>query len=488
MMPFRASLAFGLGRDLLFAVVACATAVMVSLSVQLDMTKQELRERSLATAARAVADQLVTDANGSVDLSVSSASAAKVSGYPTLVFDHEGRLVYERPKGLEPALIAALASESLGPAEQPRQVGAIRFFQLAYHYRLVDGAVLHAGSGDDARSVTVFKDESSPDVLIDDIVREFPYRSTRMLLPLFALLLFGSGCIIWFRMRPIAEVSAIAETIGPHTLDVRLPERKLPAELLPIVRGVNGAFERLEQAAEVQREFLRSAAHQLRTPMTVLSARAEALDDSKTAEKLRGDIKELSRIVSQLLQLNELDALPDTGDALADLGAVAEAVRDEFAPRAERNETPIVLTTPPEPVLVRGDPNVIEIAVRNLVENALAHSPAGSTIELRVTADGCLAVADAGPGVPDALHDRIFEPFWSDGQSAGLGLTIVGRIAERYGAGVSLELAPGGGAIFILRFRPATTGTRALDPAALRATLPVGLARRRRVPLQSVSD
>ena len=283
-------------------------------------------------------------------------------------------------------------------------------------------------------------------------------------------------------MRPIEQVSAIAGTIGPHTLNLRLPERDLPAEMLPIVQSVNGALERLERAAETQREFLRRAAHHLRTPLMVLSARTDSLDDSETTAELRRDVRELSRIISQLLQLNEIDALPD-GEAVADLAAVGEAVRDELAPRAARQDKRIELMPPDDPVLVRGDPNVIEIAVRNLVENAIQHSPPGSTIGLRIGADGQLEVVDAGPGIADELRDRIFEPFWSGdphGVRAGLGLTIVSRVAERYGASVTVTAAPGGGARFAMHFQPSAVRLSDLDPAAARASVPASLAHRRR--------
>ena len=207
------------------------------------------------------------------------------------------------------------------------------------------GAALHTGPDDGERVILVFKDENGPDVLVDDIVRDFPYQSARVLLPLFALLLLTGSWIVWRRMRPIAQVSAIAGTIGPHTLNLRLPERGLPAELLPIVREVNGALERLERAAETQREFLRQAAHHLRTPLMVLSARADTLGDSATAAELRADVRELSRIISQLLQLNEIDTLPE-GEAVADLGAVGEAVRDELAPGAAMRDKNIELSRP----------------------------------------------------------------------------------------------------------------------------------------------
>jgi signal transduction histidine kinase len=195
-------------------------------------------------------------------------------------------------------------------------------------------------------------------------------------------------------------------------------------------------------------------------------------------------VKELARIVSQLLQLNEIDALPDDRDQCGDLCAVAEAVRCAYARQAERQETPIVLTVPAEPVLARGDPDVIEIAVRNLIENALQHAPPGSEVELRVAPEASIAVADKGAGVPAALSDKIFEPFWSDGPRAGLGLTIVRRVAERYGASVSVVAGPNGGAVFTLHFR-AVGGD---DRAAERRTLPAAIARRRHASLDGVAD
>jgi signal transduction histidine kinase len=132
---------------------------------------------------------------------------------------------------------------------------------------------------------------------------------------------------------------------------------------------------------------------------------------------------------------------------------------------------------------VRGDPNVIEIAVRNLVENAIQNAPPGSTIGLRIGADGQLEVVDAGPGIADELRDRIFEPFWSgnpQGVSAGLGLTIVRHVAERYGASISVTAASGGGARFTIFFQPSAVRLSDLDAATARASVPAGLAHRRR--------
>ena len=497
MSPSHYSVALRVGGDFLLALFACAAATVVSLIVLLEMTKQKQYERSLAGTAHVVASHLQIDPTGETRLSIPPATLPATVDYPTIVFDRRGRILIEQPAALDRALIGALSGQRLATLNEEDRLSqeehlsqedhlrAIQFFTLALDKKRIVGAVLHTGSGDNERIIEVFTDKNTPDALIDDIVREFPHQIARVLLPLFGLLLLAGTWIVWRRMRPIARVLEIAGTIGPHTLNLRLPERKLPADALSIVQSVNSALERLHRADETQRQFLRRAAHHLRTPLMVLSARAHSLDDSEQAAELRVDVGELSRIISQLLQLNEIDALPDTGEVVTDLGAVGEAVRNELATRAAAQDKCIELEQPKAPALVRGDPNVIEIAVRNLAENAIRHSPPGSTIGLRIGADAHLEVVDAGPGIADELRDTIFEPFWSGdphgvGAGAGLGLTIVSRVAERYGARVTVTAAPGGGARFALHFQPALVRLSDVDPATARASIPASLAHWRR--------
>jgi signal transduction histidine kinase len=95
-------------------------------------------------------------------------------------------------------------------------------------------------------------------------------------------------------------------------------------------------------------------------------------------------------------------------------------------------------------------------AVRNLVENALTHTPAGTTVEIETDPAGAICVSDRGPGVSSADREHIFQRFWRRDRrrpgSAGLGLSIVARIAERHDATVSVGNRPGGGAVFTLTF------------------------------------
>ena len=482
MRILRSSVAFGIGRDLAVAILVCAAVLLVSLSLQLTATEQELRRESLQRAARYVEQNVQTDPSGRMRLPATPGSSWASFGYPTLVFDSDGRTLLERPAELEPAVISALFRAGQAALREPDSPEAIHFFRLEIGESRIIGAALRTGTGRDTRLIEVFKDENAPDVLVDDVVREFPYRRARVQLPLLGLLVLVTAWIVRRRIRPIAEVSRIAGTIGPQTLDMRLPERNLPAEVQPIVHAVNGAFERLDRGAAAQREFLRRAAHQLRTPLTVLSARAETLDDSETTSQLRADIREIARMITQLLQLNELDALPEHGASVADLGAVGEAVRGELRTTAARGDRRIDLVQPDRPVLVRGDPNVIEIAVHNLVENAIRHSPPGGTIGIRIEHAGQIEVANAGSIIPDGLQDKIFEPFWSgdpDGRQPGLGLTIVRRIAERCGAAITVRSAPDFGTVFTLAFQMVPQDAGQLDPAEVSRSIPAGLALRR---------
>jgi signal transduction histidine kinase len=109
---------------------------------------------------------------------------------------------------------------------------------------------------------------------------------------------------------------------------------------------------------------------------------------------------------------------------------------------------------------VRGHTEALFRAVRNLVENAIRHTPAGVSIEVEVTADGIVRVLDDGPGVPAADRESIFRRFWrrdrAKADSRGLGLAIVARVAEAHDGSVSVEGRPGGGSVFTLKLRPAS--------------------------------
>jgi len=119
----------------------------------------------------------------------------------------------------------------------------------------------------------------------------------------------------------------------------------------------------------------------------------------------------------------------------------------------------IALTGATGPVWVHGNAEALFRAVRNLVENSIRHTPAGVSIEVELTEDGVVRVADDGPGVPESDREAIFRRFWrrdrGSTEGRGLGLAIVSRVAEAHDGSITVEDRPGGGAVFTLRLMPA---------------------------------
>ena len=321
--------------------------------------------------------------------------------------------------------------------------------------------------------VEVSQDLAHRDVLIDDIVADFFTRVGWITAPILLLLLAIDVAIIRRAMRPVVAASNLAERIGPLRTDLRLPEAGMPREVRPLVHAVNQALDRLEEGFRGQREFTADAAHELRTPLAILRTQIDMIADRELARSLGNDVENMSRLVNQLLEMAELETFVIGPDETADLFTVSAEVAAYVAPIALANNKRVAVIGARGPVLVNGNSDMLGRAVRNLVENALVHTPPGTTVEITVDARGAITVSDRGPGVPPAEREHIFRRFWRRDRrrqgSAGLGLSIVARIADRHAATVSVGDRTGGGAAFTLSFSTAagktTEARRELVPA-----------------------
>ncbi len=277
-----------------------------------------------------------------------------------------------------------------------------------------------------------------------------------VVVPFFLLLALVNTVIVRRAMAPLRRASERAAMIGPGSPDTRLSTVGLPSEVVPVFEAVNLALDRLDGALDAQRRFTADAAHELLTPLAVLTAHLDTIEDKKTASAVREDVDAMSDIVTQLLALSEIEAAGTPSDQVVDLRETCIEVASLAAPLAYRQGKSVAFTGVETPVMVRGCGKLIARALLNLVKNAIAHTPKGTTVEIGLGADAMLQVTDAGPGVPPAQRELIFQRFWRGkagrGAGAGLGLAIVRSTVESFGGTVEVGDAPEGGAAFTLRF------------------------------------
>ena len=260
-------------------------------------------------------------------------------------------------------------------------------------------------------------------------------------------------------LTPLRTAASQAAAIGPGSVSMRLTEEGLPRDVHALVSAVNRGLDRLETAFDAQRRFIADAAHELRTPVTVLKAHVAILSKFDGHAELVDEIGSLERLVNQLLDVARLDVLQLGADNVVDLTSVATEVASHLGPAAIDHCRSIEVVAPDEPVRIRGASDYLFRALRNIVENALRYTPEGTTVSIVVANPPAISVIDRGPGVPTDQRNAIFRRFWQGDRGAtkggaGLGMDIAARTVVAHGGSMSVEDAPDGGAVFTMHFEP----------------------------------
>jgi signal transduction histidine kinase len=230
-------------------------------------------------------------------------------------------------------------------------------------------------------------------------------------------------------------------------------------ELGQLARALAHMQSQLEGLETARRRFIATASHELRTPIFSLGGFLELIQDEALDEdtrrqfvgQVREQVERLGKLATQLLDLSRLESgAVELTVTPTDLGVLARAVTAEFGPALAHHGSQLRLRIPAEPVRVVCDGERVAQLLRILIDNALAHTPEGTSVVVAAAAaesgrGARLTVSDGGPGIPEEALARVFEPFYSaDGaRGAGLGLAIARELAVHMNAQLEIASAPG---------------------------------------------
>ncbi len=256
---------------------------------------------------------------------------------------------------------------------------------------------------------------------------------------LLLLLIFTlCACIsLKYSLRPLYNVSQAAMQISPQALSERLRTERVPAELIPLISSFNQALDRLENGFRTQQDFLARAAHELKTPLTLLRTEVELMEgNTETRETLLAQVTHLSRQVQQLLLLAEANEPLSYQFTDVDVYQITCDTVDYLQKLADDAGVKLTVNAAEQVSKWRADRGAFFTLLKNLIENAVQHAPAGTAVSVDIRSDN-LSVRDRGAGVAEEHIPHLFERFWRGAHrrdvGAGLGLAICQEICAAHG-------------------------------------------------------
>ena len=264
--------------------------------------------------------------------------------------------------------------------------------------------------------------------------------------------------LIWFAVSDgLRPLNRLAGVIGRRSAERLRPidESTVPTEIRPLIDALNGLMEQLDRALSAERHFASDASHELRTSLAVIRAHAQIAkrskdpaEQSEALGRLLSGVDQAAHLCTQLLALARLDpdAAASVHRAASLVDSVSQAIEDKQAAAYAKSVSVADVFPQGDPCMVAVDPSALGVLVSNLLDNAIKFSPEGGRVRISVNPRRDLVVlhvADSGSGIPAEDRGRVLERFYRrNGRTvpgAGLGLSIVQRICEIYGAELSFR-------------------------------------------------
>lgn len=300
------------------------------------------------------------------------------------------------------------------------------------------------------------------------LARELTLRAAILVTIMSMLALGGTVFAIRYALMPIRRLGAALRDRDPH--DLTLMNVSTPRELRPFVAAINQFISRLKIRMDLMQQFIADAAHQIRTPLTALTAQVELLSQRgidpqgrQHLERVQARTAQLSRLTGQLLShamVSHRAGVVPFGPV--DIVATARRAMREAMPDTLDRDVLTTLELPPEPVEITGDAVSLKEAIKNIVDNAIRHgAPSRLTVRLRELPDAVeIEVEDDGPGIPPEAWPEVVRRFGSPSPGgSGLGFSIAAGVAASHGGRLDFRERTKAGFAVILHLAR-TTGAR----------------------------
>lgn len=308
---------------------------------------------------------------------------------------------------------------------------------------------------------------------VDAIERSILFDALGILLFVIVAGSYVAYFLIGHYTKPVQQLSAHMKEMSPNTLSDSIEIEGGGEEIQELVKSFNQMTEQLDEAFAMQRRFSASAAHELRTPITVLRTKLDVFKKKKREQHeydelvttMETYIDRLSSIITDLLEFAETSELGEAEDVSLD--SVVKTVVDDLESVAQNNMINMQIDIQPkvqseaQTFIVKGNTNLLYRALYNLVENAIRYNNEEGSVNITLETrgqEGVIIIADTGVGIAPEQRELVFEPFYRVNKSrsrefggAGIGLSLVKTILKRHGASITVSENNPQGSVFTIR-------------------------------------
>jgi two-component system, OmpR family, sensor histidine kinase TctE len=409
-------------------------------------------DRTLLASAKAIGEQLQLDTASERPRVFAELPYAALEAFEA---DNRSRMVY-RVSGFDGELVSGFDDLPPPRAADPRRdappvyAALVRFYDDHYRNEPVRMAVLLqpvAGAGGQGMAVIQVAETLE---LRHALARQLLLQT---LWQQGLLLVLIAGVVLWVVQRVTRPVRRLSQAlVARDEADLSpLPATDAPHELRPVVDATNAVMARLAHLLAHQKRFVRDASHQLRTPLAVLKAQVQSarrgdVEPMQALAEIDTTVQGATELANQMLALAKVEQLRQQGlqgeSAREDWEPIVRGVALDLAPLIAAGRLDFELVT--APARVPAHAWALRELTRNLLHNAIKHTPAGGSLVLRLAHEGeeaLLEVIDSGPGLEAAQRERLFQPFSAAGPQAGsgLGLAICREIVATAGGRIRLD-------------------------------------------------